>query len=66
MQADLTKLPEFMNQLLVIGQWSVVTAFAVLHHIPSTTLRLEILNTDSWTIAAGRKADPLQLAVLKQ
>jgi tRNA (uracil-5-)-methyltransferase TRM9 len=43
MEIDLTKLPAFSDQLAVEGGWSVVTAFAVLHHIPSQDLRLEIL-----------------------
>jgi tRNA (uracil-5-)-methyltransferase TRM9 len=43
MEADLTKLPGFKEQVLVTGTWSVVTAFAVLHHIPSHELRLQIL-----------------------
>jgi len=40
---DLTRLSEYLDQLSVIGTWSVVTAFAVLHHIPSNELRLNIL-----------------------
>jgi tRNA (uracil-5-)-methyltransferase TRM9 len=36
-------LSAFSNQLSVAGGWSVVTAFAVLHHIPSYELRLSIL-----------------------
>ena len=43
MQADLTRSSEIEEKVFVIGNWSVVTAFAVLHHIPSTELRLEIL-----------------------
>ena len=43
MQADLTKLSAFSDQLLMEGGWSVITAFAVLHHIPSVELRLSIL-----------------------
>lgn len=43
MEADLTMLAEVTEQLLVTGNWSVVTAFAVLHHIPSTELRLQLL-----------------------
>lgn len=52
LQADLTKLSAlsdaqhaFGSQLLAAGSWSVVTAFAVLHHIPSTELRLDMLRT---------------------
>ena len=41
MEADLTKLSVVKERLL--GNWSLVTAFAVLHHIPSTELRLDIL-----------------------
>ena len=43
LRADLTQLPELSEQLLVAGGWSIVTAFAVLHHIPSSELRLKIL-----------------------
>ncbi len=43
MQMDLMELSAAKEQLLVSGNWSVVTAFAVLHHIPSTELRLDIL-----------------------
>jgi tRNA (uracil-5-)-methyltransferase TRM9 len=39
---DLTRLSD-LEQLLVIGNWPIITAFAVLHHIPSTELRLKIL-----------------------
>ena len=40
---DLTRLNEKVEELVVKGNWSVVTAFAVLHHIPSSQLRLNIL-----------------------
>lgn len=43
LEVDLTKLSAVQEQLLVSGNWSVVTAFAVLHHIPSQELRLDIL-----------------------
>jgi SAM-dependent methyltransferase len=43
MEVDLTKLAAVKDQLLVNGDWSAVTAFAVLHHIPSTKLRLDVL-----------------------
>jgi 2-polyprenyl-3-methyl-5-hydroxy-6-metoxy-1,4-benzoquinol methylase len=42
-QADLTELSRFMDQLSSAGGWSVVTSFAVLHHIPSSELRLNLL-----------------------
>lgn len=42
-QADLTKLPEMKEHLAIPGGWSVITAFAVLHHIPSIDLRLNIM-----------------------
>ena len=45
LQADLTQLTAFRDQLLTEGRWSLITAFAVLHHIPSTELRLNILRT---------------------
>lgn len=45
MQADLTQLSAFSTRLSVKDGWSVITAFAVLHHIPSHELRLNILRT---------------------
>lgn len=45
MQVDLTKLSAFRDQLAIQTGWAVVTAFAVLHHIPSHELRLNILQT---------------------
>jgi SAM-dependent methyltransferase len=42
-QADLAQLSVFSDQLSIAGGWSVVTAFAVLHHIPSHELRVNIL-----------------------
>jgi 2-polyprenyl-3-methyl-5-hydroxy-6-metoxy-1,4-benzoquinol methylase len=42
-RADLSQLSAFSDQLSVEGGWSVITAFAVLHHIPSMELRLNIL-----------------------
>jgi 2-polyprenyl-3-methyl-5-hydroxy-6-metoxy-1,4-benzoquinol methylase len=42
-EVDLTRLAAVKEQLFVSRNWSVVTAFAVLHHIPSYDLRLEIL-----------------------
>ena len=43
LQADLTKLSLVRDQLSANDGWSVITAFAVLHHIPSYELRLDIL-----------------------
>lgn len=44
-ELDLTKLPEFSDQLLVTSHWPLITAFATLHHIPSRRFRLDILQT---------------------
>lgn len=44
MEADLTKLDA--NQWIADrGKWKIATAFAVLHHIPSNEIRLNILRT---------------------
>ena len=43
MQADLTQPREIAELSLVNDTWDVVTAFAVLHHIPSMDLRLDLL-----------------------
>ena len=45
MEVDLTRLSAFSDQLLAAGSWSLITAFAVLHHIPSRELRMNILKT---------------------
>ena len=45
LQVDLTGLSAFSDQLSAAGQWSLVTAFAVLHHIPSHALRLDMLKS---------------------
>ena len=42
-EVDLTQLAVISDQLSVTDHWSLITAFAVLHHIPSSGLRLEIL-----------------------
>jgi SAM-dependent methyltransferase len=44
-EVDLIKLPAFGDQLSIAAGWSLITAFAVLHHIPSNELRLDILKT---------------------
>ena len=43
MEVDLTQLSVIRDQFPVTDHWSLVTAFAVLHHIPSNELRLKIL-----------------------
>jgi 2-polyprenyl-3-methyl-5-hydroxy-6-metoxy-1,4-benzoquinol methylase len=43
LEVDLTRLPAFTEQLSTANRWSVITAFAVLHHIPSMELRLDLL-----------------------
>ena len=44
-EMDLTKLSGISNQSLIPDTWSLITAFATLHHIPSTEIRLDILRT---------------------
>ena len=55
MEVDLTKLMESSEQLLVSGKWEVVTAFAVLHHIPSEEIRLNILRAVQELLAEDGK-----------
>ncbi len=43
MEIDITKLSVIGNQLLITDSWSLITAFALLHHIPSHEIRLDIL-----------------------
>ena len=43
MEVDLTLLSENIEKLMVKADWSWITAFAVLHHIPSHQLRLDII-----------------------
>lgn len=45
MEVDLTKLSVTSKQLSVTDHWSLITAFAVLHHIPGNEMRLDILKT---------------------
>lgn len=52
-EADLTQLSEIRDQLSVASGWSVITAFAVLHHIPSTELRLDLLRVVSQLLKKG-------------
>ncbi len=44
-EVDITELLVNSNRLAVTDHWSLITAFAVLHHIPSTELRLDIFRT---------------------
>ena len=44
LEFDLTKLSA-SHHSLAAGRWSLVTAFAALHHIPSAELRLNLLET---------------------
>jgi SAM-dependent methyltransferase len=44
-EVDITKLSVVSDQLSVPEHWSLITAFAVLHHIPSSEIRLDILRT---------------------
>ncbi|MBU2611509.1 MAG: methyltransferase domain-containing protein, partial [Chloroflexi bacterium] len=52
-EADLTQLPVISDQLSVNSDRSLITAFAVLHHIPGTHLRLSILNKVHSLLAEG-------------
>jgi len=52
-EVDLTKLSAISGQLSAIRSWKLVTAFAVLHHIPSQELRLDILETVHELLAPG-------------
>ena len=45
MEVDLTQLSAFSEQLIAGGHWSLITAFATLHHIPSYEFRVDILRT---------------------
>ncbi len=61
-EADLSQLSVVSNQLsvtsdqlLVTDYWSLITAFATLHHIPSTEMRLDILQTVRKLLKPGGK-----------
>jgi tRNA (uracil-5-)-methyltransferase TRM9 len=54
MEIDLTKLKS-SKQLLVSGKWGVVIAFAVLHHIPSEEIRLNLLQAVHGLLAEDGK-----------
>jgi 2-polyprenyl-3-methyl-5-hydroxy-6-metoxy-1,4-benzoquinol methylase len=53
MAMDLTQLAVNAEQLLVSGNWTVATAFAVLHHIPSADLRLDFLRVVNQLLKRG-------------
>jgi tRNA (uracil-5-)-methyltransferase TRM9 len=55
MEVDLTQLSLYAEQLSLAGGWSLITAFAALHHIPSEEMRLNILHTVHGMLAAGGK-----------
>ena len=55
MQIDITQLSKYGTQLAVPGGWSLITAFAVLHHIPSYEIRLNILRSIHGLLAADGK-----------
>jgi SAM-dependent methyltransferase len=44
MEVDLTRLSNIKSRISTPGGWSLITAFAVLHHIPSNEVRLDILH----------------------
>jgi SAM-dependent methyltransferase len=52
-EVDLTQLPVLRDQLLAGGRWSLIAAFAVLHHIPGQNLRLDILKAVHDLLAPG-------------
>ncbi len=54
MQADLTQLSK-KQWTVESGEWEVVTAFAVLHHIPSADMRLDILRAVRGLLSADGK-----------
>jgi SAM-dependent methyltransferase len=52
-EADLTQLSVDSIQSSVTDHWSLVTAFAVLHHIPGQSLRQNILQSVHELLATG-------------
>jgi SAM-dependent methyltransferase len=51
LEADITQLSVVGDQLSVVGGWTLITAFAVLHHVPSEELRLNLLQEVSDLLA---------------
>lgn len=54
-ELDLTQLPDVSDQLLIADHWSLITAFATLHHIPSHEIRLDILRAVKNLLKPGGK-----------
>ncbi|MDP1539257.1 MAG: class I SAM-dependent methyltransferase [Moraxellaceae bacterium] len=54
-EADLSQLSVNSDQSLITVHWSLITAFATLHHIPSQETRLDILKTvKTWLKPDGK------------
>jgi SAM-dependent methyltransferase len=54
-EADLSQLSVNSDQSLITDHWSLITAFATLHHIPSQEIRLDILKTvKTWLKPDGK------------
>jgi tRNA (uracil-5-)-methyltransferase TRM9 len=54
-EADLTRLSIIEDRLSISRGWSLITAFAVLHHIPSEEIRLNILRAVYGMLAENGK-----------
>jgi SAM-dependent methyltransferase len=54
-EADLTQLSNIEDRLSSPRGWSLITAFAVLHHIPSNKIRYDILKMVHRLLAEGGK-----------
>lgn len=52
-EVDLTQLSVICDQLSATDTWELITAFAILHHIPGQNLRLSILKTIHALLAEG-------------
>lgn len=55
MEADLTRLSNIESRISTPGGWSLITAFAALHHIPSEAMRLNILRAVHTRLAENGK-----------
>ncbi|HEY2980629.1 MAG TPA: class I SAM-dependent methyltransferase [Anaerolineales bacterium] len=55
LEADITQLSVVGDQLSVVGGWTLITAFAVLHHVPSEELRLNLLQEVSDLLARNSR-----------